>query len=65
MTLTELIELRKNTYSPEEDKYHSANDFYVGYSTGWQAAYDDILMILKDNGDRIEDIKVTFKSCVR
>ena len=65
MTLIELIENRKNTYNPEEDREHNANDFYVGYSTGWQGAYDDLLRILKSNDADADNWIVNFKSSVR
>ena len=45
MTLLELIELRKNKFTP-----CSASDFQQGYMTGWQWAYEDLKEILEQNG---------------
>ena len=59
MDLKQLIEARKYVYKPEEDEEHNATDFYKGYSKGWQDAYDDLMIFLKENPDLLKaDVEV-------
>ena len=64
MKFKQLIEARKYVYKPEEDEQHHAPDFYKGYSKGWQDAYDDLMIFIKENKDLLNS-EINLKTFVR
>ena len=50
MTLKDIIDLRKAKYKERSHWINTSTDFWKGYATGWEAAYQDLEEILKQNG---------------